>query len=105
MRRHLAGASYLFVADITVRALNFVAMVWIARTLAPELYGIVIIGASVLDYALLLGDWGLKSLGTRETARVDNRSFQPRQIVAARVVLGAAVFLVANVLVTLLPIE
>ncbi|MBC8145675.1 MAG: oligosaccharide flippase family protein, partial [bacterium] len=105
MRRHLAGASYLFVADVAVRALNFVAMAWIARTLAPELYGMVIIGASILDYALLLSDWGLKTLGTRETARGDERRFQPRQVIAARIVLGSAVFIIANVLIALLPLS
>lgn len=105
MRRHIAGASYLFVADIAVRALNFVAMAWIARTLAPELYGTIIIGASVLDYALLLSDWGLKTLGTRETARMHGeRRYRPSRIVATRIVLGGAVFIVANLLITVLPL-
>ena len=106
MRRHLTDASYLFVADAASRALNFVAVAWLARTLAPELYGTVIIGAAVLDYALLLCDWGLKTLGTRETARPpEARRFQPRQIAAARALLSLAVFAAAQILVTALPVE
>jgi polysaccharide transporter, PST family len=106
MRRHLADASWLFAADIAARALNFLAVAWLARTLEPALYGTVVIGASVLDYALLLCDWGLKTLGTRETARPERlRRFQPRTIAAARLLLSLAVFTAANVALSLLSVE
>jgi O-antigen/teichoic acid export membrane protein len=106
MRRHVANASYLFTADIVARALNFVAVAWMARVLAPALYGTVVIGASVLDYALLLCDWGLKTLGTRETAMPgDRRAFAPHTIATARLALTLTIFVVAQIALAVLPIE
>jgi PST family polysaccharide transporter len=106
MRRHLTNASYLFAADAASRALNFVAVAWLARTLAPELYGLVVIAASMLDYALLLCDWGVKTLGARETAMpAETRRHAPSDIARARAVLSLAVFAVANAAVALLPLD
>lgn len=106
MRKHVVGASNLFAADIVVRALNFVTVVWLADKLAPHAYGLVVIGASVLDYALLLCDWGLKTVGAREAALApEARRFQPSQIAAARSMLSIAVFVVANVLISVLPVD
>lgn len=106
MRKHLAGASYLFVADIGARALNFVAVAWLARMLAPESYGAIVIGASALDYALLLCDWGLRTLGTRETAMAPAaRRFDPPRIAAARIALSLAILVVSYVVIALAAIE
>lgn len=106
MRRHLSDASWLFSADIGSRALNFLAVAWLARTLEPALYGLVVIGAAVLDYALLLCDWGLKTLGTRETARpAEVRRFQPRTIVLARLELSLIIFVTAQLILVIAPVD
>jgi len=106
MRKHLVDASWLFAADIGARALSFLAVAWLARALEPETYGIVVIGASVLDYALLLCDWGLKTLGTRETARPEaERRFQPHAIITARLALSLTVFVVANLALFAVPLD
>lgn len=59
----------LSVGDFVAKALNFVAFVYLARTLGVGVYGVLEFSISILTYLLLLGDGGLDLWSTREAAR------------------------------------
>jgi O-antigen/teichoic acid export membrane protein len=94
MRKLSANAILLFGGDAAARALGFLATVHLARTLGSESFGGVIIGLSVLSYALWFSDLGLTTLGTREMARPrEAREHSPGEILTTRLILSLIVFI------------
>src|SRR5688500_15152449 len=59
----------LSVGDFIAKALNFLAFVFLARTLGVESYGVLELAIAIQVYLLLAGDAGLELWATREAAR------------------------------------
>ncbi len=103
MRKLSANALLLFGGDAVARALGFFTTIHLARTLGAESFGLVIIGLSVLSYALWFSDLGLTTLGTREMARpAEARRHPPSDILATRLILSIVVLPVMQIVTLLL---
>ena len=103
MRRIPANASLILAGDVGFRILGFVASVHLATSLGGAAFGMVTVGLSFLTYAQSLADLGIGILGTRESARArELREFQPGEVILAKIVLTAAVYPIAVVLLYLL---
>ncbi|HEX4899607.1 MAG TPA: flippase, partial [Pyrinomonadaceae bacterium] len=82
----------LSVGDFVAKSLNFLAFVYLARTLGVEGYGVLEFALAILTYFLLFADGGLELWATREVASgTDLRSLAAR-IVPLRFVLALASF-------------
>lgn len=93
----------LSVGDFVAKTLNFLAFVYLARTLGVEGYGVLEFAISLLTYFLLFADGGLELWATREAASgADMRKLAAR-IVPLRLVLASGSFCVLLVLLFLLP--
>ena len=57
--------------QIVAQLLTLVALVFLARLLGSHWFGVVQIGVAFSAYALLTAEWGMRSLGIREVARLD----------------------------------
>jgi len=57
--------------QIVAQLLNLVALVFLARLLGSHWFGVVQIGVAFSAYAMLTAEWGMRSLGIREVARLD----------------------------------
>jgi O-antigen/teichoic acid export membrane protein len=93
----------ILAGDIGFRLLGFVASVHLARTLGGVAFGLVTVGFSYLTYAQSLADFGISILGTRESARPrESREFQPSEILLSKILLAAAVYPIALLLLYLI---
>ena len=82
----------LSAGDLVAKALNFIAFVYLARTLGVESYGVLELAIAIQVYLLLAGDAGLELWATREAARgADTRELINR-VVSIRVLLATASF-------------
>jgi len=52
--------------------LSVVALVFLADHLGAHWFGVVQIGVTFMAYALIVGEWGMMSVGIREVARLDD---------------------------------
>jgi O-antigen/teichoic acid export membrane protein len=93
----------LSVGDFIAKTLNFLAFVYLARTLGVEGYGVLEFALSLLTYCLLFADGGLELWATREAASgADIRKLAAR-IAPLRFVLASGSFCVLLVLLFFLP--
>ncbi len=83
MSRLTRNISSLVGSEIARRVLGFFAVAYMARVLAVEGFGQVMIGLTVLSYVALAGSAGLHVLGTRSVASSD-ASVRPGEVLAAR---------------------
>ncbi len=105
LRRLTLDALYILFADAGARLLAFFATIYLARTLGPEAFGLVVVGSSVLLYAMWCADLGLATLGTREMAQPPSRrGFTPGEILSARLALATGVCLLGQGMLALLPV-
>jgi O-antigen/teichoic acid export membrane protein len=83
----------LSVGDFIAKALNFIAFVYLARTLGVESYGVLELAIAIQVYLLLAGDAGLEIWGTREAARGGaDVSDLINRVLSIRVVLASVSF-------------
>lgn len=54
------------------QVLSVVALVFLADHLGAHWFGVVQIGVTFMAYALIVGEWGMMSVGIREVARLDD---------------------------------
>jgi O-antigen/teichoic acid export membrane protein len=93
----------LSVGDFIAKSLNFLACVYLARTLGVEGYGVLEFAISILTYFLLFADGGLELWATREAASgVDIRCLVAR-IVPLRFALALGSFAFLLVVLVFLP--
>lgn len=93
----------LSVGDFVAKTLNFLAFVYLARTLGVEGYGVLEFAISILTYFLLFADGGLEPWATREAASgADIRKLAAR-IVPLRFVFALGSFGALLVLLFFLP--
>lgn len=93
----------LSVGDFVAKTLNFLAFVYLARTLGVEGYGVLEFALSLLTYFLLFADGGLELWATREAASgTDTRNLVAR-IVPLRFILAVGSFCVLLLVLLLLP--
>lgn len=92
--------SYIALSDAGSRLLNLLINIYLARVLAPEGFGLIVLGTTVLTYAIWVADLGLMTLGTREIARGQN-NFQATDIVFLKTSLALLVCLTAFALIPL----
>ncbi len=100
MSRLTHNISFLVSSEIARRIFGFFSVAYMARVLAVEGFGQVMIGLTVLSYVALAGSAGLHVLGTRSVARGES-GLAPGTLLAARVVNTVVAYLVVLV-VTLL---
>ncbi len=82
----------LFISDAAGRILGFIAIVYVARLLAAEGFGLVSYGMAFLTYALLLGNPGLTTIGAREIAKVHTNQRVSEEILGLRLCLACSIF-------------
>ena len=68
----LHNLSMLAVGQVASQLLNVWALVFLADRLGPHWYGVVQVGVAFMAYACVIAEWGLFSLGIRETSRLDD---------------------------------
>ncbi len=86
--------SYIALSDAGTRVLNLLINIYLARVLGPDGFGLIVLGTTVLIYAIWVADLGLMTLGTRNVAR-GKASFHASDIVVIKTVLAGIVWLVA----------
>lgn len=82
----------LFISDAAGRVLGFIAIVYVARLLAAEGFGLVSYGMAFLTYALLLGNPGLTTIGAREIAKAHTNQTVGEEILGLRLSLACSIF-------------
>lgn len=87
--------SYLVSSEIARRIFGFFSVAYMARVLAVEGFGQVMIGLTVLSYVALAGSAGLHVLGTRSVARGEPGA-EPGSILTARLVNTVVAYLFAG---------
>lgn len=68
----LHNLSVLTLGQVLSQLLNVWALVFLADHLGAHWFGVVQIGVTVMAYALIIGEWGMMSLGIREVSRLDD---------------------------------
>lgn len=83
----------MYLGDAVSRLLGLLAVSYLARILGPSDFGIISIGLAVLAYAMVLGNSGLKLLGTRKVAG-ENQNLESltANIIISRLLLSAVAF-------------
>jgi O-antigen/teichoic acid export membrane protein len=69
---HLRGFALLVVGQALARAMTFVAVTYLARTLGVEMFGMIGFAAAVAVYFLLVVDAGLDLIAMREVAKQES---------------------------------
>ncbi len=94
---------FLFTSDAASHVLGFVATIYIARLIGVEGFGMVSFGLAFLNYALLFGNPGLTTLGTREIARNKLNTSVIEDITSTRTVLASVIFILMALGVLVIP--
>ena len=68
----LQNIGILTIGQVLGQLLSVVALVFLADHLGPRWFGVVQIGVTLMAYALIVGEWGMMSVGIREVARLDD---------------------------------
>lgn len=90
---HSKNIIFIYTGDAISRVLGLLAISYLARVLGPADFGTISIGLAALAYALVLGNSGLKLLGTRTVAGEKERvEFLTANILAARLLLSTLAF-------------
>jgi len=90
---HSRNIIFIYLGDAASRLLGLVAVSYLARVLGPSDFGTISIGLAVLAYAMVLGNSGLKLLGTRKVAgETQNIESLTANIIIARLLLSAITF-------------
>lgn len=93
----------LFISDAASRILGFIAIVYIARLLSVEGFGLVSYGLAFLTYALLFANPGLTTIGAREIAKdIKNRRIID-EILGLRLTLASLIFVLFIVGLSVIP--
>lgn len=82
----------LSAGDLVAKALNFIAFVYLARTLGVENYGVLELAIAIQVYLLLAGDAGVELWATREAARGADAETLINRVVPIRLLLATFVF-------------
>jgi len=93
MKRISRNFIALFISDAAGRILGFIAIVYVARLLAAEGFGLVSYGMAFLTYALLLGNPGLTTIGAREIAKDHTNQRVSEEILGLRLSLACLIFI------------
>ncbi len=103
MKRVSKNFISLFISDAVGRILGFIAVVYIARLLAVEGFGLVSYGMAFLTYALLLGNPGLTTIGAREIAKDHSNHRVTEEILGLRFSLAIIIFVLFVVGLLVIP--
>jgi O-antigen/teichoic acid export membrane protein len=95
MKKHLFSAFHLFAGELFAQALGFAANIYLAHTLQPDGFGLIIGSSFFLSYSLLFSDSGLRMLGFLETSKPEeNRQFTLSHILLAKIALAPFAFII-----------
>lgn len=102
MKKYISHAFHIFNGTSAIYLIGLVTNIYVARTMGPEAFGLLVIGISVLSYAMLFSDIGLRQLGLLETSKTDEkRDFSFGEIFFIRAIQGLSVFFIAQIFVFL----
>ncbi len=103
MKRLSKNFIALFVSDIVVKILGFVATVYIARVLDISGFGLISYGVAFLNYILLFCNPGLTTIGVREIAKDIQHSKIIGEVIGIRTSLSLIIFLLFGIGLILAP--
>lgn len=102
MKKYISHAFHIFNGTSAIYLVGLLTNIYVARILGPEAFGMLVIGVSVLSYAVLFSDIGLRQLGLLETSKTDEkRDFSYGEIFFIRGIQGLAVFFLSQIFVFL----
>lgn len=104
----LQNLGFLTLGQAASQLLNLAVLVFLADALGPRDFGIVQVGVTVMAYALILSEWGLMSLGVRDTARLQSAAAVRRysgELTTLLAAQAAVVLLLGWLLLPLLPLS
>ena len=105
-RRIANNFSWLLAGNVIAGLLNFLLIVYIARTLRASAFGLFQLAQAFLLYLVLMVDSGLSVLGMREIVRNKGRAAAiSLNIFGLRLLLAAVVFSFSAAVLFLLPLE
>ena len=92
----LRGAEYI---------IAFVTLPYLLRVLGPDRYGAVVFAQAVINYGILVADYGFNLTAPRDIAKADKSDLpqQVRAIMVAKILLLIAVLLIGGSIVCLIP--
>jgi O-antigen/teichoic acid export membrane protein len=93
MKKNPRNFIYLAVSDAASHFLGFLATVYIARVLGAAGFGKISYALAFLNYALLFGNLGLTTIGTREIAKDRQNLSVISDITSIRLVLSGIIFI------------
>jgi O-antigen/teichoic acid export membrane protein len=93
----------LFISDAASRILGFVGVVYIARLLTIEGFGLVNYGLAFLTYALLFANPGLTTIGAREIAKDHINRKIIEEVLGLRVLFALIIFIIFIVGLKIIP--
>ena len=106
LRRLSQNLAILAGGELVTKAITFVVFVHLARTLEPELYGLLELTMAVMMILSIIVEHGLGIIGTRDIARETGETGTlVGRIVSARLILASVVYLLVAVIVLCLPIS
>jgi O-antigen/teichoic acid export membrane protein len=93
----------LFAGDFAAKSLQFVTFIYLARTLAPERYGVLEFALAATSYLLLAADCGLELWATREVSHERDIRRLAGRVLGLRLALGALAYAIFVVLIPAFP--
>jgi len=104
----LNNLSKLTAGQIAAQLLNLWVFVYLANTLTDHWFGVIQQGVLFMGFAMVFAEWGMMSLGIRETSRLDNPAQllkYARQHMGLLMIQALAVFALGLALIPHLPFE
>ncbi|NQT30053.1 MAG: flippase [Candidatus Saganbacteria bacterium] len=105
-KRIAKNFSWLFVGSVISGTLNFLLIIYLARTLHVAVYGTYSFVQAFLIYLVLLVDSGLSLFGTREIAKEKSQAATVLvNILAVRLIIACLVYFICFFIILLIPMD
>ena len=95
--------AWITAGDIFARMLNFLAFIYLARTLGVAAYGVVELAIALLTYFQMIADFGIEQWAIRSVAQGNHLPDLVSRIVPLRLVMAGASFLLLLILLPFIP--
>jgi O-antigen/teichoic acid export membrane protein len=93
----------LSAGEFLSRTLNFLTLLYVARAMGVQGFGVLEFALAMTAYALKIADMGLEAWATREAAQTDDLDSLAARVLPLRFLLAAAAFLALLILLPFLP--
>lgn len=105
MKRIVTDSTVLLFEEIIVKAINFIALMIIARFISKDSFGILVTAGAITNYSITVASMGMQNFGVilSATSR-DKRKFSIQELFSSRLIWAITVFVASSLIIILLPL-